>query len=244
MKILNRILADNRGKGLFRVENAADDEATIYLYDAIVSDDYFGGVSATSFVKALAETTAKTIHLRINCPGGDVFAGQAMAQALREKPAKCIAHIDGYAASAASWVALACDESVISEGGIVMIHQAQTLAAGNAEDLRASADVLEKVDNILVDSYAKATGQSREQIVEWMQAETWFSAQEAVDAGFADKIAESAPKNMKSWNLSAYANAPQAPQELSESVESSDQMSCSNTEHMLRRLRLAEKQSD
>lgn len=127
---------------------------------------------------------------------------------------------------------------------MVMIHQAQTLAAGNAEDLRASADLLEKVDNILVDSYAKATGQSREQIVEWMQAETWFSAQEAVDAGFADKIAESAPKNMKSWNLSAYANAPQAPQELSESVESSDQMSCSNTEHMLRRLRLAEKQSD
>ena len=127
---------------------------------------------------------------------------------------------------------------------MVMIHQAQTLAAGNAEDLRASADLLEKVDNILVDSYVKATGQSREQIVEWMQAETWFSAQEAVDAGFADKIAESAPKNMNSWNLSAYANAPQAPQELSESVESSDQMSCSNTEHMLRRLRLAEKQSD
>ena len=244
MKILNRILADNRGKGLFRVENAADDEATIYLYDAIVSDDYFGGVSATSFVKALAETTAKTIHLRINCPGGDVFAGQAMAQALREKPAKCIAHIDGYAASAASWVAIACDESVISEGGMVMIHQAQTVAARNEDDLRESADLLEKDDNIIVDSYDKATGQSREQIVEWMQAETWFSAQEAVDAGFADKIAESAPKNMNSWNLSAYANAPQAPQELSESVESSDQMSCSNTEHMLRRLRLAEKQSD
>ena len=234
MNLINRLLADNRGRGAFRVENSASDEATIYLYDTIVSDSLWGGVSAYDFVQALNAITAPTIHVRINSPGGEVFAGQAMAQALREKPAKCIAHIDGYAASCASWVALACDEVVISEGGMVMIHCAQSCACGNADDLRECADLLEKVDGILVASYAKETGQDSEQIAAWMQAETWFTAEEAVSNGFADSIASSSPKNSAAWNFSAYANAPTPPPEALRNIDT-----LPDTEHLRRRLALA-----
>ena len=207
MKHLLKLLADNRGRGEFRAEQTGD-EATLYLYDTIVSDDYFGGVSAIGFAKALAAITAPVIHLRINSPGGDVFAARAMEQAIREHGSKVIAHIDGYAASAASYVALAADEVVIAAGGFYMIHKAWTMAWGNADDLLSTAALLEKIDDALIATYAKETGQSVDQITEWLKAETWFNAEEAVANGFADRVAEDAPAAQGAWNLSAYAKAP------------------------------------
>lgn len=213
MNQLQRLLIENRGKGLFRVDNLAADEATIYLYGAIVSDNYWGdGVAAIDFVKALAGISAATIHLRIDSPGGEVFAGQSMAQALREHPANVIAHIDGLAASAASWVALAANEVVISPGGMIMIHQAQGIAFGDAIDLRETADLLDKIDGVLLAGYASETGQEPGQLAEWMAAETWFTADEAVKYGFADRIATAAAtaSNAVRWNLTAYAHSPVA----------------------------------
>ena len=207
MNKLMKLFSDNRGAGVFRAETSGN-EATLYLYDTIVSDAFWGGVSANDFVRELAALKADTIHLRINCPGGEVFAGQAMAQAIREHPANIVAHVDGYAASAASWVALAADQVLISEGGFFMIHKAMTIAIGNSEDLRTTADLLEKVDSTLIAVYVKETGQDAQQIADWMSAETWFTAEEAVAAGFADAIAGSAPKAMKQWNLAAYDHAP------------------------------------
>lgn len=240
---LIKLLADNRGRGCFRAEKAGD-EATLYLYDAIVSDSYWGGVSATDFVKELAAIDAKTIHLRINSPGGEVFAAQAMAQAIREKGAHVIAHVDGYAASAASFLALAADEVVISEGGFFMIHKAMTIAFGNADDMQETADLLNKVDGVLVAGYAKETGQDAQQIADWMAAETWFSADEAVANGFADRIAEGAVKPANQWNLSAWAHAPKVPEN---DLAPQDQTpppapaAVDATEHLRRRLRLAER---
>lgn len=245
---INRLLADNRGRGLFRVENSAD-ETTIYLYDIIVSDSSWGGgVSAIDFARELAAAKASTIHLRINSPGGEVFAAQAMAQSLKEHSARTIAHIDGVAASSASWLALAADEVLIADGGMIMIHQSMTFAAGNADDLHATAALLEKVDGIIVETYAKATGQTPEQIADWMAAETWFTAQEAVDAGFAGSIATSSPKNVKAWNLSAYAHPPAAlapppPKEPDDPQAPPPSAPPANTEHLLRRLRLIEAES-
>ena len=207
LPITNRLLADNIGRGLFLTENAAD-EATIYLYDVIVNDSSWGGISAIDFVRELAAAQVGTIHLRINSPGGEVFAAQAMAQAVKEHPAKVVAHIDGLAASSASWLALSADEVHIASGSMIMIHQAMTYAVGNAKDMHATAAMLEKIDRVLVDLYVEATGQTEERIAEWMAAETWFSAQEAVDAGFASSIATAEAKNLKAWNLSSYANAP------------------------------------
>lgn len=234
MKHLLKLLADNRGRGFVRAENGAD-EATVYLYDAIVSDDYWGGVSAIGFIKELIAIDAPVIHLRINSPGGDVFAARAIEQAIREHPAHVIAHIDGYAASAASYIALAADEVQIAPGGFFMIHKAWTLAFGNADDLMDTAALLEKIDESLVNTYANATGQDHEQIREWMRAETWFTAEEAMQHGFADQIAEASPKAKTEWNLAAYANAPRQ----QAAPEPAPQPQTCNTDHLRRRLALA-----
>ncbi|WP_301100276.1 ATP-dependent Clp protease proteolytic subunit, partial [Propionivibrio sp.] len=111
-----KLLSENRGKGFFSVENAAQ-ETTIYLYDAIVGTDleaeYWGGVSAETLVKTIRGVTAPVINLRVNSPGGDVFAARAIEQALRDSAATVIAHIDGYAASAASFMVMAADQIIM-----------------------------------------------------------------------------------------------------------------------------------
>ena len=215
------LLAANKGRGKFHAQATGDNEATIWLYDAIVSDDYWGGVSALTLGKALAEHRDKaTIHLRINSPGGDVFAGRAMEVLLAEHPAKIVTHIDGYAASAASYVALAGAERIISPGGMFMIHKAWTLAWGNADDIRKTAALLDQIDETLVATYAAKTGQSPDQLRDWIAAETWLTATEAVQYGFATAIAgqdEKAPEPTETenrapaWDLAAYARAPKPP---------------------------------
>ena len=240
MKPLLKLLADNRKRGQFRAEAAAD-EATLYLYDAIVSDaaeaEWFGGVDPLTFAQTLAGITAPVIHLRINSPGGDVFAAQAIAQALREHPAKVIAHIDGYAASAATEVAVAADEVIMAPGAMYMIHNAWTIAWGNKNDLIDTAALLEKVDGTLAAGYAARTGQGIEQVRAWMDAETWFTAQEAVDAGFADSVAEAKVKASAHWNLSAYAHAPAPAAEPAEPAVP-PAPTFTNTDHLRRRLSL------
>lgn len=210
-KIL-QLLNDNRAaQRVFNVEASGDNEVTVYLYDTIVSDDYWGGVSATTFVKELAAITADVIHLRVNSPGGDVFAARAMETALRGHSARVIAHVDGLAASAASFLIMGADEIEISDSGFLMIHKAWSWAWGNADELRATADVLEKIDGTLVATYQTRTGQSAEDIAAWMTAETWFTADEAVEKKFADRKAgeaQQASAKASAWNLRAYANAP------------------------------------
>ena len=240
---LNKLLADNRGKGLFRVDNVSQDEATVWLYDMIVSDSFFEGISAIDFAKQMTAIDAKTIHLRIDSPGGEIFAAQAMAQIIREHAAHTIAHIDGHAASAASWVALAADEVVIAPGGMIMIHNAQTIAYGDARDLKDTAALLEKVDGILIATYAEATGQDTQQIADWMDAETWFSAEEALLYKFADRIARNddvALENAIQWNLTAWSKAP-SKSPANQDGNRNDPVS--TLDHLRRRLRLAEKQT-
>ena len=241
---LNKLLVDNRGKGLFRVDNVSQDEATVWLYDMIVSDSFFGGVSAIDFAREMTAINAGTIHLRINSPGGEVFAAQAMSQIIREHDAHIIAHIDGLAASSASWVALSADEVVIAPGGMIMIHNAQTIAYGDSRDLNETASLLEKVDGILIATYAEATGQDTQQIADWMDAETWFSAEEALQYRFADRIAKPADTAASGkaidWNLTAWAKAPS---KLPKSPANDRKNPVDQLDHLRRRLRLAEKQT-
>lgn len=215
-KLLKLLAANKAAQRRFEVVAADDGESvTVYLYDAIVADDmtaeWWGGVSAQSFAKTMAGITAPTVHLRVNSPGGDVFAARAMEQAIRECSATVIAHVDGYAASAASYLVLAADEVEISKGGFFMIHKAWTVCMGNAKDFQDTATLLDKVDESLVTTYADETGQDPDQLREWMTAETWFTADEAVQYGFADRIAESTDKTQAKWDLSAYGKAPGQP---------------------------------
>jgi ATP-dependent Clp protease protease subunit len=214
MKHLLKLLADNRQAPAKRFEVVAKgEEAEVFLYDAIVSTEaeaeWFGGVAPESFVKALRAIDAKTINLRINSPGGSVFAARAIEQALRDHPAKVVAHIDGLAASAATFIAMAADEVVMGKGALFMIHKAWTGMYGNADDMRSEADLLDKIDGTLADTYAARSGKSADEVAAWMAAETWFTADEAVAAGFADRVAESTSAKNE-WNLSAYAKAPQS----------------------------------
>lgn len=211
MTKLLQLLAKNKGRAAPRALVTAGDETTIYLYDSIVSDDitaeWWGGVSAQSLVPLIRAIKGGTIHLRINSPGGDVFAAQAICQAIRDTSAHVVAHIDGFAASAATVIATAADEIRIAEGGMYMVHCGWTFAMGNSIEMRATADLLDKVDTTIVNQYARKTGMTADEVLAIMQAETWYTAEEAVAAKFIDSISTS-PKVKAEWDLSAYANAP------------------------------------
>lgn len=220
-RLLN-LLADNRrpfepiqGKIV-----AAGGDAAIYLYDPIVGDrmtaEWYGGICPQDFVPAVRALQADRITLYTNCPGGDVFAAEAMCQALREHPAHVTMQIEGYAASAATGIACACDEVVATPASMYMIHQSWTIAWGNADDLSRTVDLLRKCDDGMYDQYVARSGQSRDQVEQWCRAETWFTADEAVAAGFVDRVLDSSASPKASarqaprWNLSAYAHAPAA----------------------------------
>ena len=207
-KLLN-LLARNAKRGEFRAE-----ANTIYLYDMIVATKeeaaWFGGVDAETFVQAIRGMTGD-VSIRINSPGGDVFAARAMAQAIREHGGKVTAHVDGYAASAASFVTSVADETVMAPGSMLMIHKAWSIALGNADDFMATASLLEKIDGTIAETYvAAATKRGKEgaDFEALMAAETWLTGAEAVEVGLADSIAEDAPKASATWDLSAYDKAP------------------------------------
>ena len=186
-----------------RIENATGEEATVYLYDSIG----WLGVEAQPFVSDLAAITAGTIRLRINSPGGDVFAGTAIYNALREHGARVITQIDGVAASIASIIALAGDEVHIAEGAFFMIHNPFMVAIGDAEEMRRAADLLDKVRGQLAAVYVRKTGMDLGEVESLMDEETWFTAEEAVDAGFADQVAGDEAAEA-SFDLSVFNHVP------------------------------------
>lgn len=211
MKQLVQLIRNNASRELAKVRGEGDTSATLYLYDVI---DPYWGVSAAEFNKALAELADKEVTLRINSPGGDVFDGRAIATAIAQH-GNVTAYIDGLAASAATYVAIAAKSVVMAEGSFFMIHEAWTFAYGNKHDLSETAALLDKIDGSIVNDYTKKTGKSVEEVAAWMKAETWFNAQEALDNGFVDSIGD-APAANNHWNLSAYKNAPKIEQKKEE----------------------------
>lgn len=208
MKI-QQLLRDNAGRekrpvNLIRNESSA----SLYIYDVI---DSYWGVSAASVVEAIAHAgDAETLNVYINSPGGDVFEGRAIMAAIGRFQGKTIAHIDSLCASAATSIALACDEVRMADGAFFMIHNASALAWGDKTALRETADTLEKVEGAIVNDYTAKTGKDEEQIRAWMDAETWFTAAEAKEHGFVDSVTSNDKKAKNTWNLAAFANAPEA----------------------------------
>jgi len=217
MKRLLQLLRENAAqerKPLNLVRNEADTDATLYIYDVI---DPYWGVSAEGVAKAIAGLDASaTLHLRINSPGGDVFEGRAIRTAIEQHKGKTIAHIDGLAASAATTISDGADEVEMAAGSFYMIHNGWTWMYGNKHDCRKTADLLDKIDAAIVADYARRTGLDVAQLVQWMDDETWFSAEEAVEHGFANRLMEAPAKGGTSnqagrqWNLAAFDHAPKA----------------------------------
>lgn len=146
------------------------------------------GVSAKSFLNDLRTVTTDEVDVEINSPGGDVFAGLAIYNGLRASGKKINVKVLGLAASAASLVAMAGDTIEMPENAFMMIHNPWGFAMGGADEMRNTADVLDKIGAGLVSTYAKRTGKTDQEITALLDAETWMTAQEAVDAGFATSV--------------------------------------------------------
>lgn len=182
----------------YRIENASDETANVWLYGEIGSDFWGDGTSAAEFVADLNAVTAGAINLHVNSPGGQVFEGIAMHTAISEHPAVVTGKVDGMAASAASFILMACDTVEMAKSAKMMIHDAATgfaMASGNADELRSfaaevveTADLLDEISDTIADLYMDKAGGDRAQWRATMRAETWYSAAAAVEAGLADGI--------------------------------------------------------
>jgi len=173
----------------YRIENAASAEPELYLYGQIGKDFFGEGISADQVVKDLnALGKKKQITVRIDSPGGAVFEGTNIYNALVRNPAKIHIEIDALAASIASIIAMAGDRIRIADNAMMMIHEPAGVVMGTAKDMRDLANLLDKTRGNLIGIYAKRTGLDNEKVSSLMQAESWFNATEALQAGFVTDI--------------------------------------------------------
>ncbi len=191
--------------------------AVLRLYDPVDSYGEFWGVSAKEFAQALDDLPSNIteIHLHINSPGGDVFDGVAIVNALRAHSARVVAVVDGIAASAASFIAAAADETLMAPNSELMIHDAWGLCVGNAAEMQQMAEMLDHISDNIASIYAAKAGGT---VADWraaMAKETWYSAEEAVAAGLADAVQElAAPvaaQNRHDLSIFTYAGRAAAP---------------------------------
>lgn len=172
-----------------------DGVAEILLYDPIDSWGGDWGVSAKEFAQALTDLDdgVKEIRLRINSPGGEVWEAIAILNSLKTHDARVVAIVDGLAASAASVLACAADETIMRPHSQLMIHDAWGLCVGNAALMRDTGARLDKISDTLAEVYAEKSGETAKTMRKAMLAETWYSAEEAVAAGLADRVEDLEP---------------------------------------------------
>ena len=173
-----------RGEKGYTISNATGPEAIVRIYDEI----WFLGVNALDLTAELDTITADEIRVEINSPGGDVFDGIAIYNALRLHPAKVTTRVDGLAASIASVIAQAGDHRIMVDSSQMMIHNAWGLTVGNRTDHTDMADLLEQQDQVIAGVYATASGKPAESFRAMMDAETWLTAEQAVAEGLADEV--------------------------------------------------------
>lgn len=164
----------------------------LFLYSEISDSTWWGDeVTPAQFQKDLAALgDISSLDVYINSPGGDIFAGFSIYNILQRHKATKTVHVDGLAASAASVVAMAGDTIKMPENATIMIHNAWTFASGGADDLRKTADELERINGQIADIYAARTGKDKADITAMMDAETWMGGTDAVANGFADELIE------------------------------------------------------
>lgn len=186
-RVMNRPKASAKNSW-FRMQAQEGNSAEIYIYDEIG----YWGVTAKQFVanlKALGDITH--INLHINSPGGDVFDGIAIFNALKHHGASITAYIDGLAASMASVIAMVGNPVIMPENTMMMIHKPWGFTGGDANDMRDYADLLDKLEGVLIPAYMAKTGKSQEEIAAMLEDETWLSGAECLALGFADEVTPS-----------------------------------------------------
>lgn len=191
--------------------NAKDKTAEILVYD-VIGEDWFGGVSAKQFITDLNNLDVDNIDVRINSPGGDVFDGTAMYNALIAHKAKITTYIDGAAISMASVLAMAGDHIVMAENAMFMIHNPWTLAMGDANEFRKTADVLDKTKLNLLAAYNRQSDLGNDRISDLMDEETWMTGPEALEKGFVDEVSEAV--KIAAFDKKVFADYKHVPESL------------------------------
>jgi ATP-dependent protease ClpP protease subunit len=193
----------------FSITNLGTNAAELWIYDEVGG----WGVTASDFVMQLKDLNVSDITLHLNSPGGSVFDGLAILNALRDHPAFVTVKVDALAASIASVIAQAGNKVIMGRSSTMMIHNASGLVMGESGDMRKMADMLDQTTDTIAGVYVDRAGGTKAEWLALMAEETWYSAQEAVDAGLADEVA-ALPSEKKAhamaanFDLSVFNHAP------------------------------------
>lgn len=211
----------------YKVENVAEDEVDVLIYD------YIGWPynDAGEFIRHMASLTQSKVTIRINSPGGDVFDGFAIANAIKSHPSKPITRNESLAASAASYIFVSGHEKQAYKNSLIMIHEPMTGMYGNQHEMREVADILEKINANMIDMYADNTNLGKRAIKDMLKAETWMTAQDAKENGFVDTLIEAGKTTSAEFDLSMYANLPDA---FKPKAENKEEPTIRDIENLLR----------
>lgn len=209
--LLNRWAAETDRHSDFKFRAKAGDKRSrvgeISIYGPIGADFFGDGLTAKRFERDLrALGTVDLLEVHIDSPGGQVTDARTIYTLLTQHGAPVNVRIDGVAASAASFIAMAGDNIAIAEGGFMMIHEARGVAFGTAEQIEKGAQVVRAVNESITDTYVARTGSPRKKIADMMAEETWMSGADAVKAGFASEILPNKTRPV-SARVTAYAEA-------------------------------------
>ncbi|HUV73857.1 MAG TPA: head maturation protease, ClpP-related [Anaerolineae bacterium] len=190
----------------YEIKNLGGEEADLFIFNEIG----YGGVSAEAFMADLRTVLAGKINLHLNSPGGDVYQGIGIYTALKGHPAYVTTYVDALAASIASVIAMAGDKIIMARHSSMMIHEAQHIVIGDADDMRVMAVRLDTTSDQIASIYQERVPGSK--ALTWrnrMKAETWYTEKQAVAAGLADEVGGKATAQ-NSFDLSKYHNVPEA----------------------------------
>lgn len=179
----------------FEFKNEVSDNKQVLTLSGVIQKRYWSDdkyIDAKMVREALEDVT-NDIHIRLNSPGGDVFQGVEIYNYLKDHSSNITVEVMGNAASAATFICAGADKVIMNIGTTFMIHEAESHAWGNKQDLQKTLQALETIDDSILSIYENRTGQSKDQLTEWINAAKWFTAQEAVDYGFADEIKNKKP---------------------------------------------------
>ena len=179
----------------------------IFLYDAI-GDPWWGMIGAENVIGDLARMAGKRVTMRIASPGGSVDEGRLIYNALKRYQGGVDVVVDSSAYSIASYIAMAGERVVMAKNAMLMIHNPWTIAMGDAAELRKTADVLDKYRDSIVDAYTDKSDKDRKKMLAILDAETWYTAQEAVDEGFATEIGDILPGDAPTFAKAMYNGKP------------------------------------
>ena len=205
------------GQDWWKLTNLGGNAADLWIYDEIGA----WGVTAQDMVSQLSSLNVAEITVHLNSPGGDVFDGIAIMNALRDHPANVVVKVDALAASIASVIAQAGNKVIMGRNSMMMIHNASGFAMGEAEDLRKMADLLEQTTTNIASIYAERAGGTAAEWLAVMADEKWYDAEDAVKAGLADEVAplpteREAHQQAAKFDLTVFAKAPEIKQLVGE----------------------------